>query len=104
MTFSDVVNQGTIYDTYAAHERQKEIQEEQERIKIREQYGLKDADPKLSRGGYEDPSAEISEKFIKAAKMLERMINQNIYGQVIHGNFRLKQTAYPNMTPFHNVV
>ena len=93
MTFSDVANQGTIYDTYAEHERQKELQDEQERSKIREQYGLKDTDPKFSRDAYEDPSVEIAEKFIKAAKMLERMINQNIYGQVIQGKFRLKQSS-----------
>ena len=90
VTFSDMVNQWIIYDGYLEHERQKELQDERDRNKIRAIQEEKKPMPTFSQEVCDDSSAEIAEMFIKAAKTLERMINQNIYDQVIQGKFGLE--------------
>ena len=88
-----MVNQWIIYDTYGQHEIEKELQEERERKKARvsEQETCTNATSKPGikhlPKSYEEVDVEISKKFMKAAKILERMVNQNIYDQVIKGNY-----------------
>ena len=88
-----MVNQWIIYDTYGKHEIEKELQEERERKKgrageqeMRTKETSKSEKQRLPKS-YDEIDAEISNKFMKAAKILERMVNQNIYDQVIKGDF-----------------
>ena len=76
-SFSETVNQWVIYDSYVDYEYQKELQDEQDR-KVRG-YDNKVTRKRLLGEKAIDENLEISEKIVKAAKVLERMVNQNIY-------------------------
>ena len=81
--FSDTVNQWVIYDAYVEYEYQKELQDELDRK-------ARAFEPKATRKrilGEEpvDESIELGEKIIKAAKVLERMVNLNIYNDIAQG-------------------
>ena len=94
--FSGMVNQWIIYDTYEQHEIEKEKFEERERKKGRlsEHEGTSDKGKNSKKEQGEKSRDEIdkiiSEKFMKAAKILERMVNQGIYDQVIKGVYDMK--------------
>ena len=89
--FSGIVNQWIIYDSYEQHELEKEKFEERERKKAR--LGEHDGSSNKGRNSKKEQGVKnhdeidkiISEKFMKAAKILERMVNQGIYDQVIKG-------------------
>ena len=91
-----MVNQWIIYDTYEQHEIEKEKFEERERKKGRlsEHEGTSDKgkNSKKEQGvkNRDEIDKIISEKFMKAAKILERMVNQGIYDQVIKGVYDMK--------------
>ena len=91
-----MVNQWIIYDTYEQHEIEKEKFEERERKKGRlsEHEGTSDKgkNSKKEQGAKSRDEIDkiISEKFMKAAKILERMVNQGIYDQVIKGVYDMK--------------
>ena len=81
-----------MYDTYAEHELEKEKGESLERKKrllgekeIRNKEASKSGETQLPQS-YDEIDAEIEKKFMKSAKILERMVNQNIYDQVIKGD------------------
>ena len=74
------------------HEIEKELQEDLERKKrllgekeILNKDANKTGEKELPKS-YDEIDAEIEKKFMKAAKILERMVNQNIYDQVIKGD------------------
>ena len=73
--FSDTVDQGIIYDTYTEHESQKEITEEKDNKSKRKEVKHQKI----------DKVQEFSTKFVKAARVLERMINQNTYMDITQG-------------------
>ena len=83
-TFSQTVNQWIIYDSYVDYEYQKELQDEQE-LKKRT-YGEKVAKKRLLGDDDTNESRELSDKVVKSAKVLERMVNQNIYIDVALGS------------------
>ena len=92
--FSQTVNQWIIHDAYEQHEIAKEAQEEKERKKSRASYEQENKSresqisAKIKVESDEDAyNIELSKKFVKAAKILERMVNQVIYDQVIKGSF-----------------
>ena len=95
--FSQTVNQWVIYDAYERHEIAKEAQEEKERKKSRATYeyeaGSKDwnirnkNEAETKENAYQN---KLSIKFMGAAKILERMVNQVIYDQVIKGIFLVR--------------
>ena len=92
--FSQTVNQWIIYDAYEQHEIAKEAQEEKERKKSRASYDQENKSKELQLSAKEKVAndedtynIELSKKFVKAAKILERMVNQVIYDQVIKGSF-----------------
>ena len=74
------------------HEIEKELQEQRERRKGRvgeQEACTKEAmlsEKKRLSKSYDEGDAEMATKFMKAAKILERMVNQNIYDQVIKGD------------------
>ena len=82
-TFSQTVNQWIIYDSYVDYEYQKEIQDEQE-LKKRT-YGEKVAKKRLLVEEDTNQNRELSDKVVKAARVLERMVNQNIYIDIALG-------------------
>ena len=87
--FSDTVNQWIIYDAYTNYEHTKEMQEEAERIKLKQgQSGDPSALPavfnirRLLGESQQDPHEDVNKKLLKAAKILERMVNQNTYNDI----------------------
>ena len=85
-TFSQTVNQWVIYDSYVDYELKKELQEEEE-LKKRT-YGNKMVKKRLLEDDNEKEGKELSDKVVKSARVLERMVNQNIYIDVALGKFR----------------
>ena len=90
--FSQTVNQWVIYDAYERHEVAKEAQEEKERKKLRSTYEQESCSKGSKRGtkhqieiDNDSNDIKLSKKFMRAAKILERMVNQAIYDQVIKG-------------------
>ena len=86
------MNQWVIYDAYERHEIAKESQEEKERKKMRASYeqetgpkGLKMTIQNETESKEDAYHTELSKKFMKAARILERMVNQVIYDQAIKG-------------------
>jgi hypothetical protein len=72
-----------IYDSYVEYEYQKELQDEQERL-------AKLSDPKrtvkrLLPDKKMDENREFEDKFLRAARTLERMVVQNIYSDIALG-------------------
>ena len=93
LRFSETVNQWVIYDTYQQSEREKELQEDPDcwkrRSNQREQYS-KDSvrfTKKTVKKPPDEIDSDISVKFMKSARILERMVNQTIYDQVLKGNY-----------------
>ena len=82
-TFSETVNQWVIYDAYVDYEYKKEMQDEQD-LKGRRATD-KQAKKRLLGDGNKDDGHEISQKVVRAAKVLERMVNQNIYIDIALG-------------------
>ncbi|CAB4063118.1 DNAI1 [Lepeophtheirus salmonis] len=91
--FSDTVNQWVIYDAYIAYEKAKEAQEEKEKTKNKEEKGSKTA-PALKKlldlEPSSDPNDKVNKKLFKAAKILERMVNQNTYNDIALDDFYAK--------------
>ena len=79
-----MVNQWIIYDSYIEHEHHKELQDERDRTKIRT-VEQKKTRIKFVQDVNDDSNEEVAEMFVKAARILERMVNQNIYDQAIQG-------------------
>ncbi len=72
-----------IYDSYVEYEYQKELQDEQERL-------AKLSDPKrtlkrLLPDKTIDDNREFEDRFLRAARTLERMVVQNIYSDIALG-------------------
>jgi hypothetical protein len=92
LSYSDTVNQWIIYDTYQKSEREKELQEDPDcwkrRSNQREPYTKESI--RLKKKTVKKPPGEIdtelSIKFMKAARTLERMVNQTTNDQVIKGH------------------
>ena len=88
---SGMANQWIIYDSYEQHEIDKEKFEERERKRgrITEHDGSSNTAKNSKKEQVVKTRDEIdkiiSAKFMKAAKILERMVNQGIYDQVIKG-------------------
>ena len=82
-TFSETVNQWVIYDAYVDYEYKKEMQDEQD-LKGRRATD-KQTKKRLLGDGNKDDGHEISQKVVRAAKVLERMVNQNIYIDIALG-------------------
>ncbi|TRY67482.1 hypothetical protein TCAL_05969 [Tigriopus californicus] len=81
--FSDSVNQWIIFDAYTAYEKQKELQEEQEKNKGKKEenvsaYSIK----RILSDKKPDPNEDLNRNMLKAAKILERMVNQNTYNDI----------------------
>ena len=82
-TFSETVNQWVIYDAYVDYEYKKEMQDEQD-LKGRRATD-KQTKKRLLGDGNKHDGHEISQKVVRAAKVLERMVNQNIYIDIALG-------------------
>ena len=100
--FSDTVNQWVIYDAYVDYEYQKELQDELDRKS-------KTTDQKITRkrllgDTVVDENEEISEKIIKAAKVLERMVNQNIFIDIAQGKQQQLYTYTRYADEYHVLV
>ena len=72
-----------IYDSYVEYEYQKELQDEQERL-------AKLSDPRrtvkrLLPDKTFDENREFEDRFLRAARTLERMVVQNIYSDIALG-------------------
>ena len=81
--FSDTVNQWVIYDAYVEYEYQKELQDELDRkARTSEQRAVR---KRILGEDTVDENLELSEKIIRAAKVLERMVNQNIFIDIAQG-------------------
>ena len=74
-----------IYDSYVEYEYQKELQDEQERL-------AKLCDPKRAMKKFcsdkqiDEEENELEDKFLRAARTLERMVVQNIHCDIALGN------------------
>ena len=82
-SFSQTVNQWVIYDSYVEYELKKELQDEEEMKK--KTYGTKAVKKRMLDDEEDKDGKELSDKVVKAARVLERMVNQNIYIDVALG-------------------
>ena len=85
--YADTVNQSVIYDAYIKYEEMKEMQDEQARL---ESSGKKLVEQnatikRLLAEKTVDKNAEVNKKLLKAARTLERMVNQNTYYDIAQG-------------------
>ena len=96
-TFSETVNQWVIYDAYVDYEYKKEMLEEQD-LKGRR---ATDKKKRLLGDSNKDDGHEISKKVVRAARVLERMVNQNIYIDIALGI--LWYTLMPNNTTNYKI-
>ena len=81
--FCETVNQWVIYDSYVAYETAKELAEERELKK--EQKEVKNVRRRLLESPKENSNDEVNKKMLRAAKILERMVNQNTYDEIAQG-------------------
>ena len=81
--FCETVNQWVIYDSYVAYETAKELAEERELKK--EQKEVKNVRRRLLESPRENSNDEVNKKMLRAAKILERMVNQNTYDEIAQG-------------------
>lgn len=85
--FSDTVNQWIIYDAYSNYERVKEMQEELDKVKAKKDpeanstFNIK----RIIGEAQVDPNEDLNRKLLKAARILERMVNQNTYNDIALG-------------------
>ena len=86
-SFSQTVNQWVIYDSYVEYELKKELQDEEEMKK--KTYGTKPLKKRMLEDDGDKDAKELSDKVVKAARVLERMVNQNIYIDVALGIIRI---------------
>ena len=91
-TFSETVNQWVIYDAYVDYEYKKEMLEEQD-LKGRR---ATDKKKRLLGDSNKDDGHEISKKVVRAARVLERMVNQNIYIDIALGILWYNIQLMPN--------
>ena len=89
--YADTVNQSVIYDAYVKYEEMKEMQDEEAR---KEATGKKMIEQnatikRLLAEKTVDKNAEVNKKLLKAARTLERMVNQNTYHDIAQGTFDL---------------
>ena len=82
--FCETVNQWVIYDSYVAYETAKEVAEEKEMKK--EQKEVKSMRRRLLETPKENSNDEVNKRMLRAAKILERMVNQNTYDEIAQGN------------------
>ena len=94
-SFSQTVNQWVIYDSYVEYELKKELQDEEEMKK--KTYGTKAVKKRMLDDDEDKDGKELSDKVVKAARVLERMVNQNIYIDVALGKF---DKQYKHITLF----
>ena len=87
--FSDTVNQWVIYDAYIKYEAEKELQEEEDRVKGKPN-GQKKPIKRLLGDDTAVQRNEAKENLLKSARILERMVNQNTYNEIALGEFRQK--------------
>ena len=83
--FSATVNQWVIYDSYVDYEYQKELQDELDR-KTRA-VDHKVIHKRLLKQQSDDGCQELSDQIVKSARVLERMVNQNIHIDIALGTF-----------------
>ena len=85
--YADTVNQSVIYDAYVKYEELKEQQDEEGR-KDGPGKLVKETNASIKRLLAEktvDKNAEVNKKLLKAARTLERMVNQNTYHDIAQG-------------------
>ena len=85
--FCETVNQWVIYDSYVAYETAKEVAEEKEMKK--EQKEVKSMRRRLLETPKENSNDEVNKRMLRAAKILERMVNQNTYDEIAQGNISI---------------
>ena len=79
--FADTVNQWVIYDAYVSYEYAKELQDEKDRARSKTDTSNQTIKRLLGKKTV-DRSVEVNKKLLKAAKILERMVNQNTYNDI----------------------
>ena len=87
--FCETVNQWVIYDSYVAYETAKEAAEEKELKK--EQKEVKTMRRRLLETPKESSNDEVNKRMLRAAKILERMVNQNTYDEIAQGKGRVNK-------------
>ena len=97
--FCETVNQWVIYDSYVAYETAKEVAEEKEMKK--EQKEVKSMRRRLLETPKENSNDEVNKRMLRAAKILERMVNQNTYDEIAQGNIYYLKNS--NVTHHTNI-
>ena len=97
--FCETVNQWVIYDSYVAYETAKEAAEEKEMKK--EQKEVKSMRRRLLETPKESCNDEVNKRMLRAAKILERMVNQNTYDEIAQGIITQQQQ---NFKSFHQIL
>ena len=85
--YADTVNQSVIYDSYIKYEEMKEMQDEKSRL---ESMGKKVVEQnstikRIMSEKQVDKHALVNKKLLRAARTLERMVNQNTYNDIAQG-------------------
>ena len=87
--YADTVNQSVIFDAYVKYEEIKEMQDDDTRKDAtgKKQVEQNAAIKRLLAEKTVDQNAEMNKKLLKAARTLERMVNQNTYHDIAQGTF-----------------
>ena len=99
--FCETVNQWVIYDSYVAYETAKEVAEEKEMKK--EQKEVKSMRKRLLETPKENNNDEVNKRMLRAAKILERMVNQNTYDEIAQ-DFRFYEDASDEFREFEGTL
>ena len=86
--YAETVNQSVIYDAYVKYEELKEQQDDDGNTKKVPSTLQKETSAAIKRLLAEktvDKNAEVNKKLLKAARTLERMVNQNTYHDIAQG-------------------
>ena len=98
--YAETVNQSVIYDAYVKYEELKEQQDDDGNTKKVPSTLQKETSAAIKRLLAEktvDKNAEVNKKLLKAARTLERMVNQNTYHDIAQGtNYNHKTYKYGN--------
>merc|ERR1712110_866392 len=100
--FCETVNQWVIYDSYVAYETAKELAEEKETKKEQKEQ-VKTMRRRLLETPKESCNDEVNKRMLRAAKILERMVNQNTYDEIAQ-DFRFYEDASDEFREFEGTL
>lgn len=93
-TFSANVVQWHIYDSYIEDYERQQREKEKEMLKEKKLGGLQKHSELKHTDAKSKATEEFNRKYFQKCQILERMVNQNIYDEISHGEFTMRLSEY----------